>query len=153
MDDTTIFIKGFSYDGTAPDAFFWVGGENRSSTPNPKGEIVPYPEDYKGKLVHCIIQFFISLNGCWKYWGFFSRQYMEVIRRMFDDNSWGVTYLRQAEKLTIFVNFFNRLWHGWAPNVPYFFSRLNIFLTNYLTNTGRFYFYCVPETRKRIIKI
>ncbi|XP_014613047.1 PREDICTED: protein Skeletor, isoforms B/C [Polistes canadensis] len=45
-DDTTIFIKGFSYDGTGPDAYFWVGN---SSRPSPNGYIVPYPEDYKGR--------------------------------------------------------------------------------------------------------
>ncbi|XP_044018684.1 protein Skeletor, isoforms B/C isoform X2 [Aphidius gifuensis] len=41
IDDTIIFIKGFSYDGTAPDAFFWI---NNSTIPGPGGEIVPYPE-------------------------------------------------------------------------------------------------------------
>ncbi|XP_048505189.1 protein Skeletor, isoforms B/C isoform X2 [Athalia rosae] len=43
VDDTTIFIKGFSYDGTGPAAYFWVGNTSR---PNPEGYIVPYPEDY-----------------------------------------------------------------------------------------------------------
>ncbi|KAM0725706.1 Protein Skeletor, isoforms B/C [Formica fusca] len=41
VDDATIFIKGFSYDGTGPDAYFWVGNTSR---PNPDGYIVPYPE-------------------------------------------------------------------------------------------------------------
>lgn len=41
VDDTTIFIKGFCYDGTGPDAYFWVGN---TSTPTPQGYIVPYPE-------------------------------------------------------------------------------------------------------------
>ncbi|XP_029156481.1 protein Skeletor, isoforms B/C isoform X2 [Nylanderia fulva] len=41
VDDGTIFIKGFSYDGTGPDAYFWVGN---TSQPNPDGYIVPYPE-------------------------------------------------------------------------------------------------------------
>lgn len=41
VDDTTLFIKGFSYDGTGPDAFFWVGSTAR---PSPDGVIVPYPE-------------------------------------------------------------------------------------------------------------
>lgn len=46
VDDSTIFIKKFSYDGTAPDAFFWVGN---ASQPNPQGYIVPYPEVEKGR--------------------------------------------------------------------------------------------------------
>lgn len=41
VDDTTIFIKGFCYDGTGPDAYFWVGN---TSAPTPQGYIVPYPE-------------------------------------------------------------------------------------------------------------
>lgn len=46
VDESTIFIKGFSYDGTGPDAFFWVGNSQR---PSPDGYIVPYPEDFKGR--------------------------------------------------------------------------------------------------------
>ncbi|XP_071440906.1 protein Skeletor, isoforms B/C-like isoform X1 [Hetaerina americana] len=46
VDESTIFIKGFTYDGTGPDAFFWVGSTPR---PSPEGFIVPYPEDYKGR--------------------------------------------------------------------------------------------------------
>lgn len=46
VDDTTIFIKGFCYDGTGPDAYFWVGN---SSTPTPQGYIVPYPEIKEGR--------------------------------------------------------------------------------------------------------
>lgn len=46
VDDATIFIKGFSYDGTAPDAFFWIGS---TPMPNPDGIIVPYPEEYEGR--------------------------------------------------------------------------------------------------------
>ncbi|GLH01485.1 uncharacterized protein GBIM_07622 [Gryllus bimaculatus] len=46
VDESTIFIKGFSYDGTGPDAFFWVGNTQR---PSPEGFIVPYPEDFKGR--------------------------------------------------------------------------------------------------------
>ncbi|XP_012542491.1 protein Skeletor, isoforms B/C [Monomorium pharaonis] len=45
VDDATIFIKGFCYDGTGPDAYFWVGN---TSQPNPDGYIVPYPETDKG---------------------------------------------------------------------------------------------------------
>ncbi|KAL0134538.1 hypothetical protein PUN28_001371 [Cardiocondyla obscurior] len=44
VDDATIFIKGFCYDGTGPDAYFWVGN---TSQPNPDGYIVPYPETDK----------------------------------------------------------------------------------------------------------
>ncbi|XP_076750805.1 protein Skeletor, isoforms B/C isoform X2 [Xylocopa sonorina] len=46
VDDFTIFIKGFCYDGTGPDAFFWVGN---STSPSPQGYIVPYPEVEKGR--------------------------------------------------------------------------------------------------------
>ncbi|XP_014254156.1 protein Skeletor, isoforms B/C isoform X2 [Cimex lectularius] len=46
VDDSTIFVKGFSYDGTGPDAFFWVGSTPR---PSPEGYIIPYPEDYVGR--------------------------------------------------------------------------------------------------------
>ncbi|XP_067210806.1 protein Skeletor, isoforms B/C isoform X2 [Linepithema humile] len=46
VDDATIFIKGFCYDGTGPDAYFWVGN---SSMPNPDGYIVPYPEIDKNR--------------------------------------------------------------------------------------------------------
>lgn len=46
VDENTIFIKGFSYDGTGPDAFFWVGNSPR---PSPEGYIIPYPEDYVGR--------------------------------------------------------------------------------------------------------
>ncbi|RZB39621.1 Skeletor, isoforms B/C [Asbolus verrucosus] len=46
VDESTIFIKGFSYDGTGPDAFFWIGNSPR---PSPEGIIIPYPEDYVGR--------------------------------------------------------------------------------------------------------
>lgn len=46
VDDSTLFIKKFSYDGKADDAFFWIGNSPR---PNPHGNIVPYPEDYRGE--------------------------------------------------------------------------------------------------------
>ncbi|XP_067006992.1 protein Skeletor, isoforms B/C [Anabrus simplex] len=46
VDESTIFIKGFNYDGTGPDAFFWVGNTPR---PSPEGYIVAYPEDFKGR--------------------------------------------------------------------------------------------------------
>ncbi|XP_072384339.1 protein Skeletor, isoforms B/C [Diabrotica undecimpunctata] len=46
VDESTIFIKGFYYDGTGPDAFFWIGNSPR---PSPEGIIIPYPEDYNGR--------------------------------------------------------------------------------------------------------
>lgn len=46
VDETTIFIKGFKYDGMGPDAYFWVGNSPR---PSPEGYIIPYPEDYVGR--------------------------------------------------------------------------------------------------------
>lgn len=46
IDETTIFIKGFYYDGTGPDAYFWVG---KTPRPSPEGDIIPYPEDYVGR--------------------------------------------------------------------------------------------------------
>ncbi|KAG5897115.1 hypothetical protein JTB14_014102 [Gonioctena quinquepunctata] len=46
VDESTIFIKGFSYDGTGPDAFFWIGNSPR---PSPEGIIIPYPEDSIGR--------------------------------------------------------------------------------------------------------
>lgn len=46
VDESTIFIKGFSYDGTGPDAFFWVGNTAR---PSPEGHLVPFPEEYIGR--------------------------------------------------------------------------------------------------------
>lgn len=52
VDETTIFIKGFSYDGTGPDAFFWIGNSPR---PSPDGIIIPYPEDYRERYEQSII--------------------------------------------------------------------------------------------------
>lgn len=46
VDESTIFIKGFAYDGTGPDAFFWVG---KTPRPSPDGYIIPYPEEYNGR--------------------------------------------------------------------------------------------------------
>ncbi|XP_058798025.1 protein Skeletor, isoforms B/C isoform X2 [Phymastichus coffea] len=41
IDESTFFIKNFTYDGTAPTAYFWV---TDSVTPAPSGMLVPYPE-------------------------------------------------------------------------------------------------------------
>ncbi|CRL05403.1 CLUMA_CG018002, isoform B [Clunio marinus] len=46
VDESTLFIKDFAYDGTGPDAFFWVGNSPR---PSPEGYIIPYPEEYSGR--------------------------------------------------------------------------------------------------------
>ena len=40
MDDQNLFIRNFWYDGTGPDAYFWVGN---TRIPTPKGWVVPYP--------------------------------------------------------------------------------------------------------------
>ncbi|GFS78254.1 hypothetical protein NPIL_520601 [Nephila pilipes] len=45
VDDRTIYIKGFTYDGQGPDAFFWGGS---TSKPDASGFIIP---DEKGKKV------------------------------------------------------------------------------------------------------
>jgi hypothetical protein len=44
IDDHTILVKDFEYDGAGPDAFFWVGTEGE---PGPVGTILPYP--FEGK--------------------------------------------------------------------------------------------------------
>ena len=40
MDEQNLFIRNFWYDGTGPDAYFWVGN---TRIPTPKGWVVPYP--------------------------------------------------------------------------------------------------------------
>ena len=40
VDEQNLFIRNFWYDGTGPDAFFWVG---TTPMPTPKGWVVPYP--------------------------------------------------------------------------------------------------------------
>jgi len=44
-DEKTLLIKGFSYDGAGPDAFFWTG---TSKQPTAVGTILPYP--FKGEF-------------------------------------------------------------------------------------------------------
>ncbi|CAG7815899.1 unnamed protein product [Allacma fusca] len=46
VDEDTLFIKGFTYDGLGPDAYFWMG---KTSQPAPMGVIVPYPVEYSGE--------------------------------------------------------------------------------------------------------
>ena len=42
IDESSIFVRGFSYDGTGPDAYFWAGSSVR---PDASGFIIP---DEKG---------------------------------------------------------------------------------------------------------
>jgi len=44
-DEKTLVIKGFTYDGAGPDAFFWAG---TSKAPSSVGTILPYP--FEGKF-------------------------------------------------------------------------------------------------------
>lgn len=44
-DQKTLVIKGFTYDGAGPDAFFWAG---TSQAPSSVGTILPYP--FEGKF-------------------------------------------------------------------------------------------------------
>ena len=46
-NETKLVIKNFTYDGSAPDAFFWTG---TTSKPNSVGTILPYP--FEGKFYH-----------------------------------------------------------------------------------------------------
>ncbi|XP_027222776.1 protein Skeletor, isoforms B/C [Penaeus vannamei] len=39
VDNITVYIEGFSYDGEAPDAFFFAG--NQAATPSNRGFIIP----------------------------------------------------------------------------------------------------------------
>jgi len=39
VDNITVYIEGFTYDGEAPDAFFFAG--NREATPSSRGFIIP----------------------------------------------------------------------------------------------------------------
>jgi len=45
QDEKTIIIKGFTYDGAGPDAFFWAG---TSGKPSHVGTILPWP--FKGQF-------------------------------------------------------------------------------------------------------
>ncbi len=44
----TLLIKNFKYDGTGPDAYFWVG--TSGNEPNEVGHIAPYP--FVGRFYH-----------------------------------------------------------------------------------------------------
>ena len=41
VDDHTLLIKEFTYDGKGPDAFFWAGTDGKPSSTG--GTILPYP--------------------------------------------------------------------------------------------------------------
>ena len=45
VDEQTLLIKGFTYDGRGPDAFFWAGTEGAPS--HTGGTILPYPFNNK----------------------------------------------------------------------------------------------------------
>merc|ERR1712241_1472462 len=45
VDEKTLLIKGFTYDGAGPDAFFWAGTQGY---PSGVGTILPYP--FEGKF-------------------------------------------------------------------------------------------------------
>merc|ERR1712110_10793 len=45
IDSKTLLIKGFTYDGAGPDAFFWAGTQG---SPSGVGTILPYP--FEGKF-------------------------------------------------------------------------------------------------------
>ena len=45
IDAKTLLIKGFTYDGAGPDAFFWAGTQG---SPSGVGTILPYP--FEGKF-------------------------------------------------------------------------------------------------------
>ena len=55
VDDYTLLLIQFSYDGNGADTFFWAGASNR---PGPQGFIVP---DEYGKYVNKWISF-LKLN-------------------------------------------------------------------------------------------
>ena len=58
FDEKTLLIKGFTYDGAGPDAFFWVGTQG---SPSGIGNILPYP--FEGKFYEYEDQSAPILNG------------------------------------------------------------------------------------------
>ncbi|XP_021944452.1 protein Skeletor, isoforms B/C isoform X3 [Folsomia candida] len=48
VDEDTLFIKDFTYDGLGPDAYFWIG-TGKNGDPSPSGVLVPYPDDYSDR--------------------------------------------------------------------------------------------------------
>ena len=62
VDEKTLLIKGFTYDGAGPDAFFWAGTQG---SPSGIGNILPYP--FEGKFYEYEDQSAPILNG--RYFG------------------------------------------------------------------------------------
>ena len=58
VDEKTLLIKGFTYDGAGPDAFFWAGTQG---SPSGIGTILPYP--FKAKFYEYEDQAAPILNG------------------------------------------------------------------------------------------
>ena len=58
IDEKTLLIKGFTYDGAGPDAFFWAGTQG---LPSGIGTILPYP--FEGKFYEYEDQSAPILNG------------------------------------------------------------------------------------------
>ena len=49
LDDVTLKLKNFNYDGQGPDAFFWVGTEGfPNNTNDATTKILAYPNEGKG---------------------------------------------------------------------------------------------------------
>ena len=48
VDEDTLKIKDFNYNGKGPDAFFYVG---ESGSPSGSGTLVPYPEGSNGDTI------------------------------------------------------------------------------------------------------
>ena len=58
VDEKTLLIKGFAYDGAGPDAFFWAGTQG---SPSGIGTILPYP--FEGKFYEYEDQSAPIING------------------------------------------------------------------------------------------
>ena len=56
VDEETIHIEDFHYNGKGPDAFFYIG--RKSSSPDHTGEIIPYPQDVNTRSHYHIYMFF-----------------------------------------------------------------------------------------------
>ena len=62
MDDETLMLHNFVYDGNGKDTFFWAGSSNR---PSSKGFIVPDKDgrtNVLGRFVHTLSQTVINLD-------------------------------------------------------------------------------------------
>lgn len=91
VDESTMFVKSFAYDGTGPDAFFWVG---KTPRPSPEGYIIPYPEEYTGPYV-------CSANILLMHW---ATQHILVSakgRRRFLEVNWAAARAQRAISLQV----------------------------------------------------